>query len=796
MNPRHSLLAFLVALAAPLALRAQTAPTAANAAAKEEAIQLPAFTINSEKDTDFVGKTALSSTRIAVDLAELPQSVTVLNKSFFQQLKVGMISDMLNYVGGGQNGNINWTPGRMNVRGFSGDSDYSDGFARPSNTAMDDIVFERLEIVKGPSAIFLAADGSPGGVMNKITKSPSAIATTEIGVQVGLFEGNKAYIDSTGPLTQDKKLRYRLVAGETYYNGYYKATYMHRLTDLVALSYDFSADTKLTLKAQIGHADWPAYNGLSVDPRTGKMMDLPYDSTSDFDKPYNWRTDNPHSWSMDFSSRLNNYMAVSVRAMRAFNRTERLEAISATWSEGTQTGTALIGGVSRTVTFLGGKWTTPATVGTSESVAPVNFYVQNGTTFVTDSWAGTPTYTGGAIPRSIVNADDGHNAYNDIQADLNFNYTGKAFTQLLLVGFEHRNSPSTTITWKSATGSPTGAAPRASDWFPYGGEGPIVMTTNYTTPSAYQQSQSKQDRGYALATTKLFGDRLIPSFGVSRASTMSGSFNALTRGYTRYNINANLVQWGVVYKVMKNLSLFTGSNQNFALNGVGTVNGVPGTPLAPKSGKQAEVGIKSNWLDGRFTLNVSYFDIKQQNNTVPSFPQDPLNPSVLVPGVISRGFDADWTLKATSKLYLMGSLANYSAKSVLGATFDGNQGSKYLQPGTGAIAYGSVPVNNTAQQTASVYAVYKHSSQWQFGVGPNFQSKRAVTDGPNQVFWGYLPSRLLVNASVSYQQDRHLKYSLTIDNLLNKKYIYSSRSENVIVPGTPFNLKLGATYTF
>jgi iron complex outermembrane receptor protein len=791
MNVRYLIATAFAAVAPGAALFAQNAP-AASAAAKEEAIQLPAFTISSEKDDSFVGKTALSTTRIAVDLAELPQSVTVLNKSFFDQLKVGMISDMLMYVGGGQNGNINWTPGRMNLRGFTGDSDYADGFVRPSNTAMDDVVFERLEVVKGPSAIFLAADGSPGGIMNKITKSPSSVASTEIGVQVGLFDANKVTLDSTGALTKDKKLTYRVVAGYTYSKGYYKATYMHRLTDLVALSYDFSPDTKLTLKGQFGHADWPSYNGLSVDPRTRKMMDLPYDSTSDFDRDYNWRTDNPHNWALDFHSRLNNYMAVSVRGMRAFNRSERLEAISSTWAEGTQNGTATIGGVARTVTFLGGKWTTPATVGTSESVAPVNFYVQNGTTFVTDSWAGTPTYTGGAIPRSTINADDGHSAYNDVQADVNFNYSGKGYTALLLVGAEHRNSPGYTITWKNGTP----AAPAASAWFPYGGEGPIVMTTNYSAPSAYQQTQSLQNRGYALGTLKLFGDRFIPSFGVSRASTMSGTYNALTRAYTRYNLNANLVQWGAVFKVMKNVSLFTGFNQNFALNGTGTVGGVPGSVLAPKSGQQHEAGIKSTWLDGRFTFNMSYFDIQQQNNTVPSFPFDPLNPNVLVPGVISRGFDGDWTFKASSSLYMMGSFANYAAKSVLGATFDGNQGSKFQQPGTGSIAYGSVPVNNTAQQTASLYVVYKYDRQWTFGLGPNYQSKRAVTDGPNQVFWGYLPSRLVVNASVTYQYEKHLRYSLTVDNLLNKKYIYSSRSEDVIVPGTPINLKLGMYYTF
>src|SRR5258708_4218331 len=98
MKNRYLIPTVFVAFAATLALQAQTPPAASAAVAKEEVVQLPAFTINSEKDTDFVGKTALSSTRIAVDLAELPQSVTVLNKAFFQQLKVGMISDMLNYV--------------------------------------------------------------------------------------------------------------------------------------------------------------------------------------------------------------------------------------------------------------------------------------------------------------------------------------------------------------------------------------------------------------------------------------------------------------------------------------------------------------------------------------------------------------------------------------------------------------------------------------------------------------------------------------------------------------------------
>jgi len=116
----------------------------------DKVYELPTFEVNSEKDASYVGKASLSSTRIAVDLAELPQSVKVLNNSFVQAIGPTMLSDILNYVGGGQNGQINWTPGRMNIRGFTGDADYVDGFAPSAATAQDSAIFDRFEIIKGP----------------------------------------------------------------------------------------------------------------------------------------------------------------------------------------------------------------------------------------------------------------------------------------------------------------------------------------------------------------------------------------------------------------------------------------------------------------------------------------------------------------------------------------------------------------------------------------------------------------------------------------------------------------------
>jgi outer membrane receptor protein involved in Fe transport len=50
--------------------------------------------------------------------------------------------------------------------------------------------------------------------------------------------------------------------------------------------------------------------------------------------------------------------------------------------------------------------------------------------------------------------------------------------------------------------------------------------------------------------------------------------------------------------------------------------------------------------------------------------------------------------------------------------------------------------------------------------------------------------------NASYRYDQHWSFGLNVDNLLNKKYIYSVRSVNVIVPGSDINVKFSVDYTF
>lgn len=735
--PLHILVSIFVSFVVLSVSHAQssTEATRSHDVNKDEPVRLAAFEIKTDKDAAFIGKSSLSSTRIAVDLSEVPQSVKVLNSSFLKAVSPLNLSDVLNYVGGAQNGGLFVSPGRVNIRGFAGDGDYVDGFSPPASINPESALFDRFEVIKGPSTIFLASDGSPGGVVNKITKSPVSVPSTTVTAQVGRFDANNVNIDSTGPVFSNSRLLYRVVVAQHYADGFYDYWYVHRLSVMPTLSYQFNEHTKLEVKALVVQGLSGAYQGVPIDPRTYRAFAVPDARNQTEDAPHNWRHDRQKRLWFNFTSRLSDLLAVRLGGMTASSRNDRVVSVAATWNEG------------------GMRWVVP------------NY---NGTQL---------------IPRT-TSADDQRTNYRNVQADVNLNFKTGSMKHNLLVGGELRSSPAFTETFNGSS----------SAWNPFVITNPVV-TVNYSTITANRSSHDSSARLFALETLKLLNDDLILSYGASRVKNSADVFDARTGTFSTvpYGSFTNLKQWGAVCKVLPQVSVFTGYNENFAVNGVGILNGVSGV-LPPKQGKQYEVGLKGEFLQKRLSVNVSYFDIVQSNNTVPAFPSDPANPRVLIPGVISRGFDGDLAFQVTRNLYAIASFSFYDAKSVLGPA-----AANFVQPYYGRIVRGSIPAQNTAEQAGSVFGVYNFNEGrlkgLSVGMGGTYQSKKAITDGANQVMWGYLPGRTLLNANINYRLSKQWKYGMNIDNLLNVQYMYAVRSQNVIIPGMPINVKLSIAYS-
>ena len=731
--------------------------------APEEATRLPTFTIRSERDSGYAGQQALSTTRRSVEMADLSQSLVVLNKSFLDDVNPTILAKALNYVGGAQSGTINWSVDRYMIRGFVGEGDYVDGFRTQTDRNTDLNLVEHIEIIKGPAAIFIANQGATvGGVINKVSKSPTDYHVGAVTVQAGLWDGNRADLDLGGPVSPGSKLLWRLLIAGQDSKGYYDLTHEKRASILPMLAYKFSDDTEAWIKFESFGSRYSSYNGIPLDGRTNQIAAVPIKTNFNEAPPRNWRTDRFTRLWGQFTTRPADFLAIRIAAFDSYDTQQRVESI------------------------LSPSGATTPTVQSDGSLAFTPFA----------QYIIPPTYAAGQfIPRTVTAINSDYQPRREFQNDSVFNFRTGAASHTLLVGLDFISYPQNTKTYSAGNNST--AKTSATDPFNPVHPGTIQIDFNQPPANLTQRRQTFA-KAYVLETASFLQNRLILSFGATR------NRYALSSVSTTYNQNTgvavppvvvpetvlykNLVQYGVVFKLRPNVSLFYGYNRNFSANPLQF-----GQFLPPQEGAQKEIGLKSDWAEGRVHFSLNHFEVTQLNNSVPAFPQTTPPSQILVPGTVSRGWDGDFTFSLNKNLDVVGSFALMHAHVPLPAPWNLTP-----QPYDGRV-YQNLPVNNVSQHNFAAWMRYKCTVSalkgLSVGVGLSYLAKRAVTDNANLIFYGYVPGRTLVDMAINYETSRS-KYQLNIDNVFNRAYIYASRSNQVIVPGSPTNLRASVTYKF
>jgi iron complex outermembrane receptor protein len=727
-----------------------------DSSSNEGIIKLPSFSVTSEKDVSYIGKESMSTTRIGVELSDLPQSVVVLNKAFLNDVNPTILAKALSYVGGAQTGTISWSVDRYIIRGFVGEGDYVDGFRTQTDKNTDLNLIDHIEIIKGPSAIFIGNQANTvGGVINKISKNPTDYDVGTLTVQAGLFDADRTDLDIGGPLTADKKLTYRLLLAAQNSDGYYDNTYERRYSVIPMLGYNFSSDTQVWVKFEQFSSHYSSYNGLFLDARTNQEIAVPDKTNFGEDSPLNWRTDRFWRLWSQFASRLNDHVAVRLAAFDSADTQARVESIVA------PTGGTVTNGV-----FI------------PQYIVPSNY--QPGQLLARTTTAIYPDYQ----PR------------REIQNDYVFNFGTGPVSHKLLIGGDLIDYPEKTKTYSSGSTSTAMSSPID----PFAPRTPGVVDVDFDQPPVNLLDKSQTfAKGYALETATFWDGRIIGSFGASRNrfafSQTSTNYNQKTDTYSnpvsvpeqvQYK---NLKQYGVVVKPIPHVSLFYGYNENFSSNGLSPTNQL----LPPQEGRQHEAGLKSEWLDQRVNVSVNYFDVTQRNNSVQAYPQTSPPSVVLVTGEISRGFDGDFNFHINKNLDVVGSFAWFKAHVPLPKPYNA-----VLQPYDNQV-HSDLPVNNVSQRNFSAWARYKFDDSVLrglfLGLGVSYLTKRAITDNNNQVLYGFLPARTLLDAAIGYDTKRFV-YQLNLDNVLDADYTFATRSNQILVPGTPINLRASVTWKF
>lgn len=100
----------------------------------------------------------------------------------------------------------------FSIRGFNRAPVLLDGFRLFGDTTLQETAnLERIEVLRGPASI-LFGEIQPGGFVNLVTERPTADPFYDIQLQVGSFGLIRPELDVSGPLTDDRRLLYRLNA--------------------------------------------------------------------------------------------------------------------------------------------------------------------------------------------------------------------------------------------------------------------------------------------------------------------------------------------------------------------------------------------------------------------------------------------------------------------------------------------------------------------------------------------------------------------------------------------------------
>jgi len=231
-----------------------------------------------------VAHRSMTGTKTDASLLETPQSITVVTQDQVQAQGARSIAEALRYEPGiVSESRIGDRFDNVFARGFGGfgaNANYVhfwDGLRLPrganyANPSVDPYLLERIEVLRGPASI-LYGQNNPGGLVNLVSKSPTAVPFNEIFTRFGDHGRIEGGFDLSGPVDKNGQLLYRITGLGRY--GENEVNYTTSERYLIAPSFTWrpDADTKLTVRASYDHdpssfqPNWlPALGTLQKNP--------------------------------------------------------------------------------------------------------------------------------------------------------------------------------------------------------------------------------------------------------------------------------------------------------------------------------------------------------------------------------------------------------------------------------------------------------------------------------------------------------------------------------------------------
>ncbi|WP_296270960.1 TonB-dependent siderophore receptor [Pseudomonas sp. UBA6323] len=195
--------------------------------AQDDQVTLPAQTVTGEQDRPqgpdygYKAEKSLTASKTSTPLSETPRSVSVVTRKRMEDQKSQTLTEVLGYVpgifappfavGDGLAGDYFF------IRGFNA-TDYGYGLLRDGlrvqgnryDTTSEPYGLERVEVFRGPTSI-LYGENAPGGLVNLVSKRPTAASQGEVQLSYGSNDRRQLNLDVSGPLNASGNVLGRVV---------------------------------------------------------------------------------------------------------------------------------------------------------------------------------------------------------------------------------------------------------------------------------------------------------------------------------------------------------------------------------------------------------------------------------------------------------------------------------------------------------------------------------------------------------------------------------------------------------
>jgi TonB-dependent siderophore receptor len=198
----------------------------------------------------FTQNDAFGATKMGLAIKDTPQTVNVVTADLIDVATLQSFEDFYKVdASSGVTHSLDGWP-RNFYRGFAQQGDNTvrvDGFRMPGNIELDLAVFDRFEVIKGPTST-LYGQNNVGGALNAVSKVPLDRFGMEFSAEAAQYNEYRVDADVTGPLFGSDKWSYRLIGA--YEDADSFVDFVHKEVQLVssAIQYAPTDETRMTVR--------------------------------------------------------------------------------------------------------------------------------------------------------------------------------------------------------------------------------------------------------------------------------------------------------------------------------------------------------------------------------------------------------------------------------------------------------------------------------------------------------------------------------------------------------------------